>query len=49
MRRPYSILVVAVLFAGSASADVLWDNGIGPNGVNGRALSPPNFPDIRVA
>ncbi len=49
MRNLYSILVVAVLFAGSASADVLWDNGIVPNGVNGRAISPPAFPDIRVA
>ncbi len=49
MRSRYSILVVVALFAGSASADVLWDNGIVPNGVNGRALSPPNFPDIRVA
>ncbi len=26
-----------------------WDNGIVPNGVNGRAISPPGFPDIRVA
>jgi V8-like Glu-specific endopeptidase len=26
-----------------------WDNGLVPNGVNGRALSPPSFPDIRVA
>jgi hypothetical protein len=25
-----------------------WDNGIVPNGVNGRALSPPAFPNIRV-
>jgi hypothetical protein len=25
-----------------------WDNGIVPNGVNGRAISPPSFPDIRV-
>ena len=37
------------LFAGTASAAVLWDNGIVPNGVNGRAISPPAFPAIRVA
>ena len=49
MRRLHSILVVAVLFASGASAGVLWDNGIVPNGVNGRAISPPAFPDIRVA
>lgn len=27
----------------------LWDNNMEPDGFNGRALSPPNFPDIRVA
>jgi hypothetical protein len=26
-----------------------WDNGLQPNGVNARAISPPSFPDIRVA
>jgi RHS repeat-associated protein len=26
----------------------IWDNNIVPNGVNGRALSPPLFPNIRV-
>ena len=30
------------------AGDCGWDNGIIPNGFNGRALSPPNFPDIRV-
>ena len=49
MRSRYSILVVVALFAGSAGAAVLWDNGIVPNGVNGRAISPPAFPNIRVA
>ncbi len=49
MRGRYSILVVAMLFSGSASAGVLWDNGIVPNGSGARALSPPVFPDIRVA
>ena len=28
---------------------VLWDNDIVPNGFSGRAISPPSFPDIRVA
>jgi hypothetical protein len=27
---------------------VIWNNNLGPNGVNGRALSPPEFPAIRV-
>ena len=49
MRKRYSILVVVALFSGSASAGVLWDNGIVPNGVGGRAISGPSFPDIRVA
>jgi hypothetical protein len=29
-------------------SDLLWDNNLEPDGVNGRALSPPLFPDIRV-
>jgi hypothetical protein len=33
----------------NASLAVLWDNNIVPNGVNGRAISPPSFPNIRVA
>lgn len=34
----------------NASAnEVLWDNDIVPNGFSGRAISPPLFPDIRVA
>jgi len=49
MRKRYSILLVVALFASGAGADVLWDNGIVPNGVNARAISPPGFPDIRVA
>ncbi len=47
--RSYSILVVLALFAGTANAVVLWDNNIVPNGTNGRAISPPAFPAIRVA
>ena len=31
-----------------ASADLLWDNDIDWNLDTGRAISPPNFPDIRV-
>ncbi len=49
MRNLYPFLVVAVLFSDSAGAAVLWDNGIVPSGVNGRAISPPAFPDIRLA
>jgi hypothetical protein len=37
------------LIPATTRADVLWDNDITPNGVNGRALSPPAFPTIRVA
>ena len=51
MRNRLSILIVVALFASDASAgDTLWwDNGLVPNGFSGRALSPPSFPDIRVA
>ena len=31
-----------------AGGGPLWDNELTPNGVNGRGLSPPSFPDIRV-
>ena len=31
-----------------AGEDLLWDNELTPNGVNGRGLSPPDFPGIRV-
>jgi hypothetical protein len=30
------------------TGEVLWDNGLNPNGVNGRAQSPPAFPNIRI-
>ncbi len=49
MRSRLSILVVVVLFASDASMGQYWDNGLVPNGFSGRAISPPNFPDIRVA
>jgi hypothetical protein len=39
----------ALVLAGGVHAAVLWDNNVITNGVNGRALSPPAFPDIRVA
>ncbi len=39
----------AVLLSCGAGADVLWDNNLTPDGFNGRALSPPAFPEIRVA
>ena len=32
-----------------ANGEICWDNDIVPNGYNARALSPPGFPDIRVA
>jgi hypothetical protein len=48
MRKGIALVAVLALFAGSVSADTLWDNGIVPNGVNGRAISPPAFPNIRV-
>ncbi|GIV01452.1 MAG: hypothetical protein KatS3mg015_0282 [Fimbriimonadales bacterium] len=32
----------------AANAAVLWDNNLTPNGFNGRAISPPAFPNIRV-
>jgi hypothetical protein len=34
---------------GCISGDCTWDNNMVPNGFNGRAISPPSFPDIRVA
>ncbi len=48
--RSYSILVAVALFASGTGADVLWDNGLVPNGIRGgRGISPPAFPNIRVA
>lgn len=32
----------------SVQARVLWDNNLMTNGINGRAVSPPAFPNIRV-
>ncbi len=43
-----SVVTVAVVNDVSA-ADLLWDNDIESNELNGRAISPPAFPDIRVA
>ena len=44
-----SILVwLGPLAPPQALGDVLWNNGIVPNGVYSRALSPPAFPRIRV-
>ncbi len=36
-------------FTTSAMGDLLWDNDLVPNGVDGRAASPPGFPDMRLA
>lgn len=35
---------VTIAPAPTASADTLWDNDIEPNGIDGRATSPPQFP-----
>ncbi len=42
------VLLAALAFSTNAMAQILWDNDIVPDGVNGRAISPPVFPDIRV-
>ena len=42
------VLLAALAFSTNAMAQILWDNDIAPDGVNGRAISPPVFPDIRV-
>lgn len=51
MRRPLkafvSVLVMG-LCAGSAGADLLWDNNIRTNGADGRPNSPPNFSNNRL-
>lgn len=52
--RSYATTLVAsatvMMIAGTSMAggNLCWDNDIVPNGFNGRATSPPNFPDIRV-
>ncbi|GIV01450.1 MAG: hypothetical protein KatS3mg015_0280 [Fimbriimonadales bacterium] len=44
-----SLFVVAALAVATAGqAAILWDNNIITNGFNGRAISPPAFPNIRV-
>jgi hypothetical protein len=43
-----AMVLVPVLVA-LANADILWDNNVITNGGNGRAMSPPAFPDIRLA
>jgi hypothetical protein len=44
-----TLLLVALGIAPTAQAfDLLWDNNITSNGVGGRAVSPPAFPDIRI-
>lgn len=42
-------VLIAAIFSSSVGADTLWDNGLTPDGFNARAISPPAFPDIRVA
>jgi len=48
MRKHIAILVLFASCTGAVRADYLWDNGLTPNGFNGRAISPPSF-EIRVA
>lgn len=47
---PRCLPAAALLLAPPLSAqELLWDNALRSDGRNGRAVSPPNFPDIRVA
>ena len=47
--RKTLVLLAALAFSTSAMAQgILWDNDLIPDGVDGRAISPPVFPDIRV-
>ena len=51
MRRPLCLVAMTALALTSVAManDIKWDNNIISNGINGRAVSPPGFPDIRVA
>ena len=51
MRSIVTALTAMALTSGAfaGGGECLWDNNIVSDGVNGRALSPPGFPDIRVA
>ena len=51
MRRPLCLLALTAFALTSAASanDIKWDNNIVADGFSGRALSPPVFPDIRVA
>lgn len=42
------IIVAASLVATNTQAGIIWDNGMDFDGFNGRATSPPGFPDIRT-
>lgn len=43
------IAILAVATTAFGQQERLWDNGLVGNGFAGRAISPPAFPDIRVA
>lgn len=47
--RPIWSVMILLAIAGGAVAEELWDNNAMTNGSGGRAISPPGFPDIRVA
>ena len=46
--RKTLVLLAAFAFSTNAMAQVLWDNDIIPDEMDGRAISPPAFPNIRV-
>jgi hypothetical protein len=48
MRLRFCTLPCLLLLSWNASAELLWDNNLETNGVRGRAVSPPGFPNIRV-
>ncbi len=48
MRFRTSFLLVCVLLVTGVRADLLWDNNLETDGIRGRAVSPPGFPNIRV-
>jgi hypothetical protein len=48
MRTKLFAIAVLAGAVSAANAAVLWDNNVIPDGFNGRAISPPLFPDIRV-
>ena len=48
MRKTLVVLAVLAFSTSAMAQGILWDNDLIPDGVDGRAISPPLFPDIRV-